>query len=107
MYCETPKKQRPQTNQLKQIAMVLALSRGVLNNAKKDALSSCLLLTSTTIFCVEDAIPSVGRPFLKINGNHEVDVNEFAVIFLRVIVTVIFHNMESTGSLEIFLFYTF
>lgn len=65
MYCETPKKHRPQTNQLKQIARVRARSRGVRNRAKNDTCSSCLPLTSTTIFCVDDAMFSVGRPFLK------------------------------------------
>lgn len=65
MYCETPKKQSPQTNQLKQMAIVRALSRGVRNRAKNDARSSGLLFISTDIFCMDDAMSSVGRPFLK------------------------------------------
>lgn len=65
IYWETPKKQSPHTNQLKQIARVRARSRGVRNRAMNEARSSVLLLTSTTIFWVNDARPSVDRPFLK------------------------------------------
>lgn len=63
MYCDTPKKQNPQTNQLKQIAIVRARRRGVRKRARNEA-RSWVELASTTIFCMETSILSVGRPFL-------------------------------------------
>lgn len=65
MYWETPKKHSPHTNQLKQMARVRARRRGVRKRAMNEERSSVFLFTSTAIFWVNDARPSVGRPFLK------------------------------------------
>lgn len=64
MYCETPKKHSPHTNQLKQMARVRARRRGVRNRAKNDARSTRRPLISSAILWAVEEMPSIGRLFL-------------------------------------------